>query len=105
MSVKWKWTGSEVPDSTGHIDPPDLPLPRAMAANTRLRVFATCGYYDLVCDVAVNEWIVRQLPDSLRSRITVKGYHGGHAVYMDDKVRSELRRDVAAFLGTGNRSP
>ena len=101
MSVKWKWSRSEVPDSTGKLDPPDLPLPRAMATNPKLRVFATCGYYDLVCDVALNEWIVRQLPDSLRSRVVLKPYHGGHAIYMDDRVRAELRRDVAAFLGSG----
>jgi hypothetical protein len=97
MSVRWKWTKAEAPDS-GPPPPPDLPLTRAMKSNPGLRVFVTCGYYDLVCDAAANDWVVKQLDPDVFIRVTVTAYHGGHAVYLDDAARKQLRADVAAFL-------
>lgn len=102
MSVRWKWTREEAA-SMSRPGQADLTLPRAMATNPRLRVFVTCGYYDLVCDVAVNDWIARQLPAELRSRVTVRPYTGGHAVYMDDVARLQLKRDVTEFMTSRGR--
>ena len=57
-----------------------------------------CGYYDLVCSYFANEFVAGQLEPALKSRVTARGYAGGHAVYTDEGVRRELKRDVAALV-------
>ncbi len=97
MSVRWKWAPGELADSVGSAA--DLPLRRAMAANPDLKVFAACGYYDLICAPAANAWVRDHLPADLQRRVAVAGYHGGHATYLDTDARSRLKTDVACFFG------
>lgn len=74
------------------------PMRRAMEANPRLLVFAACGYYDLICPPAANEWVRGQLPAPLRERARVAGHHGAHATYPDREARVRLKADGFAFL-------
>jgi carboxypeptidase C (cathepsin A) len=107
MSVRWNRSPSPAgaPATPPAVGTPDQPLHRAMAANPRLRVFSSCGYYDLVCSYYANEVVARQLDPSLAARVTVRNYGGGHAIYADDAVRMEMRRDVARFLQEAAPTP
>ena len=100
MSVKWGWTQVERPGAgaTAAAGPPDQPLRRAMMANRSLKVFASCGYYDLVCSYYTNEYAASQLEPVLKERVSVHSYPGGHAIYTDDAVRTSMKRDVAGFV-------
>jgi carboxypeptidase C (cathepsin A) len=96
MSVKWRWTpGERSSDPAGE---QDQPLRRAMQANPSLKVLVACGYFDLVCSYFANEYVVSQLAPELRSRVSVKSYGGGHAIYTEDAVRPAMKRDAAAFV-------
>jgi carboxypeptidase C (cathepsin A) len=97
MSVRWQWAPGEQGDSTNG-SAEDLPLRRAMAANPRLRVLAACGWYDLVCDPAVNTWIRDHLPAELKKRVTVAAFRGGHALYLDATARAALAIAAGSFF-------
>ena len=77
--------------------PPDQPLAVAMKANPRLEVIVACGYYDLVCSFAGNEYVASQLEPDLKSRVVARSYAGGHAIYTDTAAQLAMKRDVAAF--------
>ena len=101
MSVRW----NRAPSATyspqeGLIE--GRPLARAMLANPQLRVLSSCGLYDLVCGYYANEHLASLLASrepNLAARVVVRNYGGGHAIYTEDSVRMEMRRDVAQFLG------
>lgn len=78
--------------------PPDQPLALAMKANPRLEVIVACGYYDLVCSFAGNEYIASLLEPEQKPRVTAKSYAGGHAIYTDTAAQLAMKRDVAAFF-------
>jgi carboxypeptidase C (cathepsin A) len=104
MSVKWNrgpaggGKPAAPPAGPAASAEPEQPLRRAMSINPSLKVFSTCGYYDLVCSYFANEFVAGQLEPDIRSRVTVRSYAGGHAVYTDDAVRRALKRDVAAVV-------
>jgi len=93
MSVRWN-RGTAVPP----VAEPEQPLRRAMTINRALKVFSTCGYYDLVCSYFSNQFAAGALETDFKARITVRAYAGGHAIYTDDAVRRELKRDIAVFV-------
>src|SRR5262245_3440819 len=104
MSVRWN-RPSLPPAVAGSANAaPEQPLARAMTLNPSLKVFNTCGYYDLVCSYFANQVAAAALPSDLKARVTVRAYAGGHAVYTDDTVRRELKRDVATFVHTATSS-
>ena len=98
MSVRWRWERGEQVDSSTVADT-DLPLRQALTANASLRVFVACGYYDLICTPATNDWVRDQLPADLRERVAVAGFGGGHALYLDDDARAQLKTAVFRFFG------
>jgi carboxypeptidase C (cathepsin A) len=112
MSVRWNRppappAGGAAPQGGQPPRPseePDQPLRRAMTANPSLKVFASCGYYDLVCSYFANETVANRLEPALRSRVTVRNYGGGHAIYTEDSVRVEIKRDVLGFMQDAARS-
>ena len=64
-----------------------------------------CGYYDLVCSYYGNEVVAGQLEAGAQgTRRACSSYAGGHAIYTDDAVRLEMKRDVAAFVRARRRS-
>lgn len=59
---------------------------------------SSCGYFDLVCSYFANAQTAIRLDPALAARVEVRNYGGGHAIYTDDRVRMELKRDVAQFV-------
>lgn len=105
MSVLWdrsEQARSPVDDTSTDSTPA---VERVLRADPDLLVYVACGYYDLVCPYAVIDHMVETMDPALAARITVRTYHGGHAVYTDDEARREMKRDVEAFVlsRTGQR--
>lgn len=71
---------------------------RVLRANQDLRIYVACGYFDLVCPYSTIDHMVEIMDPSLANRITVRTYHGGHAIYMDDSARLQMRADVETFV-------
>lgn len=98
MSQRWnRPVGSTAPTASTTADGPQM-LKAALTVNPALRVLIGCGIYDLVCDYYGNEWNVRNLEPSLRTRVMAKSYLGGHAMYTDPAVHLQFKRDVAQFI-------
>jgi carboxypeptidase C (cathepsin A) len=95
MSVRWNRADlAAEPAATDSV--PELQ--RVMRANPDLRVYAACGYFDLVCNYAVIEYMSAQLEPSLARNVTVRAYAGGHAIYTDPAARLRMKDDVTAFI-------
>jgi carboxypeptidase C (cathepsin A) len=86
-------TASPTPTPT-----PDQPLRRALSANPKLQVFVACGYYDLVCTYATNDYLASHLDPEIPRNVIARGYGGGHALYTDEKAQMEFKRDVVKFM-------
>lgn len=95
MSVRWRWEPGENSDTTSVADPP---LRQAMTSNPALRVVAVCGWFDLICSPATNDWVRSQLPADLQTRIVTVGLAGGHAVYLDAEARVALKALVVRLI-------
>jgi carboxypeptidase C (cathepsin A) len=83
--------------------PPQLgaPLPateEAVALDPRIRILVAAGMFDAFLPCAVGAQTEASLPDNLRSAIHFRCYAGGHAMYLDAPVRTELSRDVGALI-------
>jgi carboxypeptidase C (cathepsin A) len=104
MSVRWnRGVPAPGPAAAGR---PALPSPSdafrtALASNPNLRVWVANGYYDLVSSYFAVERAATRLPAELARRVTVRSYAGGHALYTDNAVRTQLRADVAGFYEGG----
>ena len=90
--------------------PPSLgaPLPateEALALNAQMRILVAAGMYDAYLPCAAGAQTEASLPESLRAAIRFKCYGGGHAMYLDASVRTELTRDVKALLTAAHSSP
>jgi carboxypeptidase C (cathepsin A) len=107
LSVGARWSYDQAPASAvaprlQNLDgPPGGSQPwirRAMQINPALRVFVAAGLYDSLNSCAVNAALVPALEPALGANITARCYEGGHMMYEEPRVRSEMTRDVAAFL-------
>lgn len=106
MSVRWNRNikdaqasaSGAAASSTAAAAESDQPLLRAMRANSSLRVLSSCGYYDLVCSYFANEQVAAELDPDIRTRVLVRNYGGGHAIYTEDTVRIQMKEDVARFV-------
>jgi carboxypeptidase C (cathepsin A) len=65
-----------------------------------LRVLVTAGYYDFSTPFAATEYTISHLnlDPGARKRIKFVRYEGGHAAYMDPKVRAQFSSDAQAFV-------
>jgi carboxypeptidase C (cathepsin A) len=65
-----------------------------------LRVLVTAGYYDFSTPFAATEYTISHLnlDPGARMRIKFVRYEGGHAAYMDPKVRAQFSSDAQAFV-------
>jgi carboxypeptidase C (cathepsin A) len=110
MSVRWNrnpaqaapsgagQSASGVTTAAGTGAAPEQPLRRAMLANPRLQALSVCGYYDLACSYAANEYLAGRLDADIAGDVIARSYGGGHAVYTDQKAQMELKRDVIKFI-------
>jgi carboxypeptidase C (cathepsin A) len=75
-------------------------LKRALGKDPALKVFIASGYFDLATPYLSSDYTVSHmlLEPKLRKNFVFARYHGGHAMYEDEKVRPQLRKDAEAFI-------
>jgi len=82
--------------------PPSASQPwilRAMAKDSRLRVWVATGLYDSLNSCAGNAATVAALPGGLPRRFALRCYAGGHMMYEDPRETARFGKELAAFLG------
>jgi carboxypeptidase C (cathepsin A) len=75
-------------------------LQEAMTKNTRLRVLAVAGYFDLTCGYYAQQYMFShlQLAPSLKSHIRFVAYPAGHQVYTHEPSLKQLTAEAARFM-------
>jgi carboxypeptidase C (cathepsin A) len=88
-------------DETGYNQVAET-LRAAMTQQTYLKVLVVCGYYDVATVFHAVEHTVDHmgLEPSIRKNISFTYYESGHMVYIDDKARAKLHRDVNSFINS-----
>jgi carboxypeptidase C (cathepsin A) len=76
-----------------------------LSINPSFHVLVAQGYSDLVTPYAVNKYVVEHLPDTIRGRVALQLYRGGHMIYIRQPSRIEFTADAKAFYGKLARSP
>ncbi len=77
-------------------------LRQAMSQNPALKVFVGNGYYDLATPFFATEYTFDHLgfePDYER-RVTTRYYEAGHMMYIRRVDHEQLKKDLAAFIGS-----
>jgi carboxypeptidase C (cathepsin A) len=78
-----------------------------MTRNPFLKVFVTCGYYDMATTIGGIEFNVSHMAyePSVTSRVSFGYYEAGHMMYIRPSAHKAFKQDVAAFIrstaGTG----
>jgi carboxypeptidase C (cathepsin A) len=77
----------------------------AMSNNIYLKVLIANGYHDLATPYFATQYTVNHmgLPPDLAKNIIMKYYESGHMMYIRDKCRTKLRKDVHAFYTSGDK--
>jgi len=77
-------------------------LREAMTQNPALRVYVTCGYYDLATPFFNAEYTVNHmlLDPTLRSHISLGYYEAGHMMYTQLKSLEKAKQDLAKFYAS-----
>lgn len=72
-----------------------------MSHNPALRVFVASGLYDLATPYLATAYTFAHLggSPSLKERIRLKNYSGGHMMFMDLLILGEMRKDLVDFIG------
>jgi len=91
-------------DQTGNTQVAEV-LRSAITQQTHLKVLVVCGYYDLATPFNGIEQTVShmQLEPALRKNVSFAYYEGGHMMYIDEKARIKLHKDVDDFINSGYR--
>jgi carboxypeptidase C (cathepsin A) len=79
-------------------------LRTAMSQNPALKVFVACGYYDLATPLFAAEYTFSHLgfePDYAQ-RIGLHYYEAGHMMYVRRADHQQLKKDIAAFIGSAS---
>jgi len=86
-------------DQTGNTAVAEV-LRAAITQQTYLKVLVLCGYYDVATPFDGIEHTVShmQLEPPLRKNISFAYYESGHMVYIDEKARHKLHKDVDDFI-------
>jgi carboxypeptidase C (cathepsin A) len=74
-------------------------LRQLLSINPSFRVLIAQGYSDLVTPYAVNKYVIEHLPDTIRGRVALQLYRGGHMLYTRQSSRIEFSADAKAFYG------
>jgi carboxypeptidase C (cathepsin A) len=77
-------------------------LRKAMTTNPYLKVFVANGYYDLATPYFATEYTFNHLSldSSLRQNISLGFYEAGHMMYIHQPSLTQLKQDLAAFIGS-----
>jgi carboxypeptidase C (cathepsin A) len=82
-------------------------LRQTLAKNPFLRVFVTCGYYDMATLVGGSEFNFTHLAydKAITDRVAFGYYEAGHMIYIRPSAHRALKQDVAKFIraSTTNR--
>jgi carboxypeptidase C (cathepsin A) len=91
-------------DQTGNTEVADV-LRAAMTQQGFLKVLVVCGYYDLATPFNGIEFTVSHmgLEAPFRKNVSFTYYESGHMVYIDDKARIKLHRDIDDFINANYR--
>ena len=72
-------------------------LSKALRINPMLKVFVASGYYDLITPFFDAEYTLNR--HGIRSdQIEYNYYHGGHMMYVNEAVRTNLLKDTRSFI-------
>ena len=95
---QWNWGSA----SKGYVDIANT-LAESMQRNTRLKVFAAAGRFDLDTPYLGTIYVLNHLglDAALRRNITVNLYEGGHMLYTNPDSLEKLSKDVERFMGGG----
>lgn len=74
----------------------------AMRRNPTLRVFVAHGYYDLVTPYFAADYAFSHmgLDPALRRNVLLRTYAGGHSMYTEKPVLTQMSNDVSEFIRT-----
>ncbi|MDR2180876.1 MAG: hypothetical protein LBP21_11260 [Synergistaceae bacterium] len=74
-------------------------LSRSLRRNGQMKLFVASGNYDLRCNRGAAEFAVDQLdvPFSIRKKIRLRAYEGGHMFYTNSVARAKFHSDLVAF--------
>lgn len=94
IGIDWKFESENK-----YLDVAD-PLGYAMSENPRLKLWVTCGYYDLAVAYFSTEFTLDHLhlDPSLRSNVTLTKYETGHMLYLDQPTLKALHDDFSRFV-------
>ena len=92
----WDWNLGGGRDNNAYLNVTPY-IGRAMRENSGLRVFVGQGYYDFATPFFAAEYALTRtgIP---QDRVEYKYYGAGHMMYVRDDDRSQLSRDVRAFI-------
>jgi carboxypeptidase C (cathepsin A) len=91
-------------DQTGDTQVAEV-LRSAMTHQTHLKVLVVCGYYDVATPFDGIEHTVAHmnLEPSVRKNVSFAYYAAGHMMYIDDKERHKLHKDIDDFINSTYR--
>jgi carboxypeptidase C (cathepsin A) len=82
-------------------------LRAAMTQQTYLKLLVICGYYDVATPFnGIEHTVARMsLEPPVRKNVSFAYYESGHMVYIDDKARAKMHRDVDDFIRSSSTHP
>lgn len=113
VSRQWNWDGARGPEGgPGGAGARGLGLALSALEETLLlhpgtRLLIANGRYDLVTPYLASRWLVDQLavPASVRAKISLRVYEGGHMMYMRPQSRAALAADAADIFAPQGAAP
>ena len=99
VNRKWNWNRGEAQGNGFACTSPDLA--RALRRHGQMRVFVASGRYDLGTPYSASDWSLAQLdaPAEVLARITHRYYDAGHMMYTRQADLTQLKADLATWLG------
>jgi carboxypeptidase C (cathepsin A) len=75
-------------------------LNHAMIQKPKLRALVQQGYYDLATPYGATDYFLEhmELPNKLRSNITLKHYDAGHMMYLHPQSMKKFSLDLREFI-------
>ena len=84
----WNWNCHGYPNTMGD-------LRKALILNPEMRIFAACGYFDLVTPFAATECCFQRL--HLSRSVSLEYYEGGHTFFTNPKALKKFKNDLVEF--------